>query len=325
MADLETKTTANGVTKADEAAPVAAAAGGGNEGAAAAVDYADLLAGVTPEQLAAARDTAALEADLSEKELRKLGQMREKMADEPVTAADTATLIRYLRARDWKTTKAEPMLRATLAWRREYLPKVAATREALPENVQAELAKNKLFWRGHDVDGRQLFHVRAYLFDPKTRDLDACMQALVFLLEQGRRAKLHPLEKVVCVWDQTGFGFKQIDYQYIKQFLNVLQNHYPEGLYACVLYPIGWLFWASWKVTKYFLAEETKKKLCFLKEGEEDQILAYIDRDNLLVELGGNVEHETPACRKGPYPVIKAKAADADADAPAAAAAAETK
>ena len=54
------------------------------------------------------------------------------------------------------------MLRATLAWRREYLPKVAATREALPENVQAELAKNKLFWRGHDVDGRQLHAGECY-------------------------------------------------------------------------------------------------------------------------------------------------------------------
>ena len=68
-------------------------------------DYADFTAGVTPEQLAAVRDTAALEALLNEKELRKLCQMREKMADEPVTAADTATLIRYLRARNFKTSK----------------------------------------------------------------------------------------------------------------------------------------------------------------------------------------------------------------------------
>ena len=72
-----------------------------------------------------------------------------------------------------------------------------------------------------------------------------------------------------------------------------------------MLYPIGWLFWASWKVTKYFLSEATQKKLCFLSKGEETQMLNYIDRDNLLVELGGRAVYETPACRTPPYPVIK--------------------
>ena len=60
---------------------------------------------------------------------------------------------------------------------------------------------------------------------------------------------------------------------------------------------VNWIFLGIYKVVEWFLAEETKKKLCFLKVGDEDKILMYIAKEDLLKELGGDVSINTPENR----------------------------
>ena len=271
----------------------------------------DLIFDVCEAQRRRALDTAALEAMLeTPKQRQALSKLRAALLDdEPVAARDTATLIRFLRARDFNLKKAEKMLRDMLAWRRDFIPEGGFPMDAADieeEAVRVEIAKGKMFYAdGHyDLDGRLIFVVRSYLFE-KENNLDACLKALVWLLEFGRRTKRHPLEKVTCVWDYTG-GSLGWD-GYMKQFVDTLQNYYPEGLKACILCPIGGFFWFTWKVVQWFMNEVTRKKLCFLAEGEYDRMLEYVAKEDLPLELGGDVEVDIPECRrKFAFPVLDA-------------------
>ena len=233
---------------------------------------------------------------------KKFREFREVMEDEKFVARDTATLIKFLRARNFDIKKSETMLRNTCEWRRKNIPQggLPSDPKKLPQNVQDELKKGRMFYlkNNFDVEGRQIFVCRAYLFE-KGLDLEVCLQALVFLTESARKRKRHPLEKVVCIWDSTKFSYMtQYDSGYFKQFNSTLADNFPESLHATIIYPIGWMFWGIYKVVSLFLAEETKKKLCFLAAGEENRILEYISHEDLLKEFGGNVDFNIPEIRQ---------------------------
>lgn len=278
-------------------------------------DPVDLLAGVCECHKKAALDREALEKDLSEQELACVSELRERLVDEPITAKDTASLIRFSRARQLNVNKAEEMLRNMLKWRRENIPLGGFPEKAeeLPALVQEELAKGKMFYltNNFDLEGRQIFICRSYLFE-KNVDLEIAKQALVFLTESARKRKKHPLEKIICVWDASDFSYtSQYDSGFFKQFNSVLADNYPESLHCTIIYPLNWIFLGIYKVIEWFLAEETKKKLCFLKVGDEDKILTYIAKEDLLKELGGDVSINAPESRIGTIALSKDKVEEA--------------
>lgn len=278
-------------------------------------DPVDLLAGVCECHKRVALDREALEKDLSEEELACVSELRERLVDEPITAKDTASLIRFSRARQLNVNKAEEMLRNMLKWRRENIPLGGFPEKAeeLPALVQEELAKGKMFYltNNFDLEGRQIFICRSYLFE-KDVDLEIAKQALVFLTESARKRKKHPLEKIVCFWDASDFSYtSQYDSGFFKQFNSVLADNYPESLHCTIIYPLNWIFLGIYKVVEWFLAEETKKKLCFLKVGDEDKILTYIAKEDLLKELGGDVSINAPESRVGTIALSEDKVEEA--------------
>eukprot|EP00945_MAST-04E_sp_MAST-4E-sp1_P004616 g4616.t1 len=275
-------------------------------------DPTDFLSGVNAAHKKAAMDHAALEALLTDKEKDALVEFRKIMKDEPCVSRDTASLIKFLRARNFDLKKTEKMLRDTCEWRRKHIPEggLPMDPKKLPQAVQDELSKGRMFYAkdNFDVEGRQIFVCRSYLFE-KGLDLDVCLQALVYMTETARKRKRHPLEKVVCIWDSTNFSYmSQYDSGYFQQFNSTLADNFPESLYATIIYPIGWMFWGIYKVVALFLAEETKKKLCFLAAGEENKMLSYMCHEDLLKELGGSVDLNIPESRQviegGAYPML---------------------
>ena len=54
-----------------------------------------------------------------------------------------------------------------------------------------------------------------------------------------------------------------------------------------------------------------EEKLCFLKVGDEDKILMYIAKEDLLKELGGDVSINAPENRNGTIALSKDKVEEA--------------
>ena len=266
-------------------------------------DPTDLLAGCCDAHRREALDTRSLEAALKPEEKVALGELREVMKDEPYIHRDTATLVRFLRARDLKVKDAEKMLRDMCAFRRQNIPEGGLPENIgdLPKDVQQELKKGRMFYLKNqfDKEGRQIFVCRSYLFE-KGVDVATTQAALVFLTDSARKRKKHPWETVVTIWDATNFSYStQYDSVFFKNFQSVLADNFPESLHVTIIYPIGWVFWGIYKVVQLFMAEETKKKLCFLSVGEEDKILNYIAQEDLLMELGGQVDIELGCIEEG--------------------------
>ena len=80
-------------------------------------DTADFTGGVLRMPQEGSVGQEALEKKLSEPELKCVGELREELVDEPITARACLALIRFSRARQLDVDKAEEMVRNMLKWR----------------------------------------------------------------------------------------------------------------------------------------------------------------------------------------------------------------
>lgn len=133
-------------------------------------------------------------------------------------------LLRFLRATKWNVADAIKRIRATLAWRRDYIgDKLTA------DYISIENETGKQILIGFDVDGRPCL----YLLPSRqnTEKSPRQVEHLVFMLE--RVIDLMPAGQenlaLVVNFNETKSGQNATIGQ-AKQTLDILQNHYPERL-----------------------------------------------------------------------------------------------
>lgn len=133
-------------------------------------------------------------------------------------------LLRFLRATKWNVADAIKRIRATLAWRRDYIgDKLTA------DYISIENETGKQILIGFDVDGRPCL----YLLPSRqnTEKSPRQLEHLVFMLE--RVIDLMPAGQetlaLVVNFNETKSGQNATIGQ-AKQTLDILQNHYPERL-----------------------------------------------------------------------------------------------
>lgn len=133
-------------------------------------------------------------------------------------------LLRYLRATKWNVADAVKRIRATLAWRRDYIgDKLTA------DYISIENETGKQILLGYDVEGRPCL----YLLPSRqnTEKSPRQVEHLVFMLE--RVIDLMPAGQenlaLVVNFNETKSGQNATIGQ-AKQTLDILQNHYPERL-----------------------------------------------------------------------------------------------
>ena len=67
--------------------------------------------------------------NLTPEQGKTVDEFREALKDIPEEHKDLLTLVRYLRARDFKIDAAEKLYRGSLAWRMEYKPHMINPRD----------------------------------------------------------------------------------------------------------------------------------------------------------------------------------------------------
>merc|ERR1711933_455152 len=118
------------------------------------------------------------------------------------------------------------MLDKHVAWRAENLP------VRLTPEIRAELMKGKFYVlpEAKDVNGYPVVVVRSGLFDPKERDLDTCIRAFIYLLEQSL-SELDEAGKFSIMYDREGFSVrKNFDFDLLKAWAAIASDNYPERL-----------------------------------------------------------------------------------------------
>lgn len=133
-------------------------------------------------------------------------------------------LLRFLRATKWNVADAVKRIRATLAWRRDYIGN-----KLTADYISIENETGKQILLGYDVDGRPCL----YLLPSRqnTEKSPRQLEHLVFMLE--RVIDLMPAGQenlaLVVNFNETKSGQNATIGQ-AKQTLDILQNHYPERL-----------------------------------------------------------------------------------------------
>ena len=173
----------------------------------------------------------------------------------------------------------------TLKWRNEWgIKHLLAKGES--ELLTEEIVTSKGYFMGRDKVGRPIsyVHVKNHIKDQFPDR--ATKKFTILSIETCRKMLDESIETVTVVIDLNGFGMKNVDYQLVKFFINLLENYYPESLGIALIINAPLLFYSSWNLIKHSLDPIVKSKIHFIKNATE--LAKYIDPSALPKRLNGN-------------------------------------
>lgn len=172
----------------------------------------------------------------------------------------------------------------TLKWRHETNVN-QILKQGENEILQKEMNTGKAFILGKDKQGRPVTyvqvknHIKGQFSDESTQLLT------IFTIETGRKLLESGIETATIILDLEGFSMKNIDYQLVKFFIHLLENHYPESLGLALVINASLLFISCWNIIKYWLDPVVLSKIQFLDD--ENDLHEYIDSSVLPKRLNG--------------------------------------
>lgn len=237
--------------------------------------------------------------DLSSKQESILKAFKDNCKDIAKPEWDDYYWTRWLRARNYDLKKAEKMLRNDVAWRKEW--NADNILEWDPPEVLKKYYPGGYF--GEDKQGFPIWiDVLGYI-DLKGMYFSATKKDIIrykiyyaeylfkHLLPEQSKKHGRRIERCSMIFDMEGIGLKHLwkpAVDLLTELLSIMENHYPETLGTCYAVNAPKLFPVMWNIAKPFLEEETKKKIKILGKKYKEQILEYIDPNQLPVHWGGN-------------------------------------
>ena len=205
-------------------------------------------------------------------------------------------IMRFIRARNYDLDKAMEMLAGTLAWRlnESDVDKIILGGErAAYEHHEMGFIKNielqKAVITGKDKEGRPVVYIRSRLHHSGDQTLDEMKKYSLLIIEIARLYLEEPVETATVIFDLTGFTLSNMDYGPVIFLINCFEAHYPECLGRLFIHCAPWIFSSIWYVIKKLLDPVVASKISFTKS--LDDLLKYIDIDNIPSNLGGNSKY----------------------------------
>lgn len=228
------------------------------------------------------------EKSLSFEEQRtKVNEVRKilgPLADKLPTLCSDASIIRYLKARNWNTKKAAKMLKETLKWRLVYKPEKIRW-----EDIAREAETGKIYRANYfDKKGRTVLVMRPGF--QNTTATEGQIKYLVYCMEKAIMNLKPDQEQMVWLIDFQGWNMSSISVKVTRETAHILQDYYPERLGIGILYNPPKIFESFWKMVKPFLETKTFKKVKFVysDDPQSQKIMEELfDMDKLESSLGG--------------------------------------
>ncbi|KAH7855166.1 hypothetical protein Vadar_022055 [Vaccinium darrowii] len=201
----------------------------------------------------------------------------------PVLCSD-ASILRYLKARNWNTNKASKMLKETLKWRLDYKPEKIQWEDVAHEAKIGKLYRANYF----DKRGRTVLIMRPGLQSKSSTDVQ--IKYLVYCMERAILDLKQDQDQMVWLIDFQGWSMSSISVKVTRETAHLLQERYPESLALAILYDPPKVFESFWLLVKPFLEPKTYKKVKFVF-GDNQQSRKFMeelfDMDKLESVFGG--------------------------------------
>jgi hypothetical protein len=240
------------------------------------------------------------ESTLTAAQLNSLSILKERLqADFPKHVHNTASLIRFMKARKFDVDKSEYMYRERMQWVNDYQPHRIKQHE-----VVDQLKLGAFFWHSNDAYGRPVLIFKAKNFFPIKNDPnnEKLWRYFVYVVEYGlRKLPLPPYDQVVVLNCRQGATSSNNDLGGFRRLVKV-GDYYPEVMGTFITVYPNQLFKVIMMVIKPFLDPTTQKKIQMIKHNNPSMISSELvskhgfhqdDVSKLLVEHGGSktIEH----------------------------------
>ncbi|KAJ5107389.1 hypothetical protein N7456_004064 [Penicillium angulare] len=270
---------------------------------------------VTPEHFAALF-TELRKMGVQDSEIRSMENILSKMSPEEMSFSilkmikqehPDSLLLRFLRARKWDVGKAFTMMITNILWRKQMevdddiLPKgeLYAFRQSRDHGLTTkerkegqdfieQLKTGKSFLHGFDREGRPVNYVRVRIHKPGAQTEEALERYIVHVIESTRLVVVPPIENGTIVFDMTGFGLSNMEYQPVKFILKCFEANYPESLGRLLIHNAPWVFSGIWKLIHGWMDPVVASKVHFTRSVND--LDKFIPRDQIPKEIGGDKE-----------------------------------
>ncbi|VAH75870.1 unnamed protein product [Triticum turgidum subsp. durum] len=182
-----------------------------------------------------------------EEQQEKINEVR-KQLEEPSSLAiqgflSDASILRFLRARNWNVQKSSKMLKSAVKWRAAYKPEMISW-----EEIALEAETGKIYRADYkDKLGRTVLVLRPGL--ENTTSGKEQIKYLVYSLEKAIMNLTDDQEKMVWMIDFQGWTMGSTPLKVTRETVSVLQDCYPERLGLAILYNPPRLFESFYKVS----------------------------------------------------------------------------
>jgi hypothetical protein len=143
--------------------------------------------------------------------------------------------------------------------------------------------------------------VEGKLTDDQAIEYFVRMAEMRFLKVDAMSEERQRLVRALIIQDLHGLSMKHIasgPRRFIKMFINIMSNNFPEIMYKICVINAPWAFTAAWALVKPLLPERTVKKVVICGADYKSELLKLIDVENLLVSYGGTLDIALPAMVK---------------------------
>ena len=216
------------------------------------------------------------------------------------------SLLRFLRARNFKIGKAKKMLRAAIKFREEYPPELIRSTpisefDSIYENyacgycgadfegnliVVEQVGKSYPEKIINNVSEDKIHHFLVQKFE---RMLNVVMPYLSQI--HGKR-----IERTTLIIDLKNVKSSVYFNSKIRSFLKISsrmgQDFYPETLGRCFVINAPMIFQVLWKFVSGLLDSKTKDKIFIEKDNGLKKLTNFMDVDQLPIDMGGKAEHD---------------------------------
>ena len=167
-------------------------------------------------------------------------------------------IVRYLVARKGNVEQAAAMMKSAVDWHSSSFP--SKELEIVPA-----LQTGCFFSHGTALDGTPILFFRGAFYDSKVATPLQYVLAAAYVIDSVM-AESDQISVTVLVHacGQKGAPNESADINFIKTFVQILSDNYPERLKRLVIYPFPWFGRALWTVIKMFVDKRSQDKVVLL-------------------------------------------------------------
>ncbi|KAF9583518.1 hypothetical protein BGW38_009285 [Lunasporangiospora selenospora] len=233
-------------------------------------------------------------------------------------------VLKFIRARKWNLDDAMKMFLNALKWR--IVERLDELVELSDEELDAKYPKfieqmklGKGYLRGADPLDRPMSVVNTRLHHKNDQPPETIHRFTLYTMECGRMVLPQGAETVIVIFDLSNFGLDNMDWGFVRLFVQCFESYYPETLGVCVVHRAPFVFWGLWKLIQPLLDPVVASKFVIPRErlpithydglddwkyeyvpgvpGENDAQKDTIKKDELLAERRGLEERFDAATR----------------------------